>query len=154
MKKHRTGGMTAVGVLNTVFGGFGILAGLFCLLTAHAVMSRTLVTQDQSVVMLKVLGLGLFGLAVGIVGLIAGIGIFLMARWSRVLNLVFAGVWILNSILSFAFPVQQSTSGANTAGEVFGRLLGLFLGLIYPIILLVLFNKPAWKTAFADEPTA
>jgi hypothetical protein len=151
MTKQRTGGMTAIGVLNIVFGGFGLLAALFSLLAAPTMVARIsgyATSEQMSEMMLKIQGLGIFALAVSVVGLIAGIGIFWMKQWSRILSLVYAGLWILNGILSFAFPLQLS----STTGVMAARVFGLIIGMVYPIILFVLFNKPAWKTAFATEP--
>ena len=42
MERRRTGGMTAIAVLNVIFGGLGILNGLFQVLGALALMYELL----------------------------------------------------------------------------------------------------------------
>jgi hypothetical protein len=164
MLRERTGGMTAIGVLNLVFGGFGIIFALFGILIALAGIRRGIliegfmgipgISADKETIMLKMLEFALFALAVSTVGVVAGIGIFRMAAWARVISLVYAGLWILCTGIFLLFRVQAATPDANASGTIIGRVVGICFDFSYPIILFILFQKPNWKTAFAARPTS
>ena len=156
--------MTAIGILNLVFGGLGIISALFEVLAALAGIRRGIliegfmgipgISDDQRAIMLRMLEFGIFALAVSTVGVVAGIGIFRMAAWARAVSLVYAGLWALNAGILFLFPVQPATPDANGSGTIIGRVVGICFGLSYPIILFILFQKPNWKAAFARQPTS
>lgn len=163
MLRERTSGMTAIGVLNLVFGGLGIISALFEVLAALAGIRRAIliegfmgipgISTDQRAIMLKMLEFALFALAASSVGAVAGIGILRMAAWARVVSLVYAGLWALNAGILLVFPVQAATPEADASGAVIGLVVGICFGLSYPIILFILFQKPNWKAAFATRPT-
>jgi hypothetical protein len=154
--------MTTIGVLNIVFGGFGIIRALFDILTALDGIRRGLVIEgfmgipgisaDQRAVMLKMLELALFALVGSAVGVVAGIGILRIAAWARVVSLVYAGLWVLHDGILLLLPVQAATPDASASGTMIGHAVGISFGLSYLIILIILFQKPNWKAAFAKEP--
>jgi hypothetical protein len=163
MSRQRTGGMTTIGVLNIAFGAFSIIFALFGMLAALARIRRAIliegfmgipgISANEETLMLKMLEFALFALAVNTVGVVAGIGIFRMAAWARVVSLVYAGLWILYAGILLLFPIQAATPDANASGTIIGRVVGICFGLLYPIILFILFQKPNWKAAFATQPT-
>lgn len=143
--------MTAVGVLNIVFGGIFIITSLIAIMMVNARLSQGL--SDWNAI--KLLGQGLLSLAVGIVGLIAGIVVLRLIFWGRIMSLIFAGMWVLYALLATFFPV--STGASETSGATFdiiGRVIGLLISLVYPVILYRLFQRPQWKAAFITSTSA
>ncbi len=97
MERHRTGGMTAIAVGNIFLGGLGILNGLFLVLGFLAFMYELLRLGVFEFPIAR-LAFPLLVLATGIVGLIAGIGIFMLRPWARVLSLVYGGLLIVSCV--------------------------------------------------------
>lgn len=162
MEKFRTSGMTAIAVLNIILGGIGILNGLFLLLGAFYLMSELSRLGVFSIPTAR-LAFSLLILATGVVGIIAGIGIFRLRPWARALSLVYGGLLILSSVLSyFAVPII-ATIGTYDIGSIsadglvrliiFGAIY-VVLPVPYSLLLCVVFCKPAWKTTFAEGGTA
>jgi hypothetical protein len=157
MESHRTGGMTAIAVLNIIFGGLGILNGLFNVLGALALM-RELLRLGVFQIPVARSAFSLLTLATGIVGLIAGIGMFALRPWARALSLVYAGLLILSCVFSFfAVPILASI-GTYDIGSIdaYGLARLIIFSVIYVVmpvpyslVLCVVFHKPAWKAAFA-----
>ena len=157
MERHRTGGMTAIAVLNIIFGGFEILKGLF-----HALGAIVLMLELWRVGAFDIpagpVAFSLQLLATGIVGLVAGIGLFRLRSWARELSLVFAGLLILSCALSFlTLPILASIGsydvGSLTSSDLARLTLFVVFHAVFPmsyaLLLCVVFHKPAWKTAFA-----
>jgi len=149
MNKTRTKGMTAVAVVNFVFGALGVFAGLWAMMTFHAVMSRSLTDGKTTQVAMAGLGMALYGVACGIVAIIAGIGVLKLAPWGRILSLSYAGLSIVSSVVSLFMPTIESSS-APGAGVWIGKTIGFLLGMIYPAILFIVFRRPHWKEAFSS----
>ena len=159
MERHRTGGMTAIAVLNIVSGGLVILAGLFQALNAIVLMYELLRLGVFQIPMDRVT-FALLVLATGIVGLIAGIGMVSLRSWARSLSLVYAGLLIVSCVLSyFSVPIIAtigtydvgSLSPYNLARVVIFSVIYVVIPAIYSPILCVVFSKPAWKDAFAKD---
>jgi hypothetical protein len=162
MDRRRTRGMTAIAVLNILVGGLGILSGLFHLLGAV-------------VLMLELWRLGVFEIpgarfafpllvvATGVVGLIAGFGMFALRPWARALSLAFGGLLLLSAVVScLAVPILASI-GAYDLGSMrpydLARLIIFSVGLvispvIYSVVLWIVFTRPTWRSAFAKGRTA
>ena len=162
MEQERTGGMTAIAVLNIIFGGVGILNGLYLALGSFVLMYE-LLRLDVFQIPVARLAFALLILATGIVGLIAGIGIFALRPWGRALSLVYGGLLILSSVLSFfAVPIIAaigtydigSLSAEGLARLIIFSLIYVVLPVPYALLLCVVFYKPAWKTTFAKGWTA
>lgn len=162
MERRRTGGMTAIAVLNVIFGGLGILNGLFQVLGALALMYELLRLGVFEIPLARVT-FSLLVLATGVVGLIAGIGMFAMRPWARALSLVFGGLLIFSCAFSFftvpiiatigAYDVS-SISGYNLARLIIFSVIYVVLPVLYSIILCIVFYKPAWRLTFAKGRTA
>jgi hypothetical protein len=157
VERHRTGGMTVIAVLNIIFGGLEILKGLFHALGAIVLMFELLRVGAFDIPLARV-AFSLLLLATGIVGLIAGIGLFALRSWARTLSLVFAGLLILSCALSFLTVPILASIGSYDLGSLspdnLARLI-IFVALYavfpvpYALLLWVVFHQPAWKTAFA-----
>jgi uncharacterized membrane protein (DUF2068 family) len=157
MESHRTGGMTAIAVLNIIFGGLGILNGLFNVLGSLALMHELLRLGVFEIPMARA-AFSVLTLATGIVGLIAGIGIFALRPWARALSLVYAGLLILSCVFSFfTVPILASIATYNIgsidahglARLIIFSVIYVVVPVPYSLVLCVVFNKPAWKAAFA-----
>ena len=163
MARQRTTGMTAIAVVNILFGGLGIVDGLYLGLGFLAHMYELLRLGIFEIPIGR-LAFSLLILATGIIGLVAGIGLLLLRRWARVLSLVYGGLLTSSAIASFiALPII-GTLGTHGLGEIdaYGLLRLIIFSAIYVVvpvpyslILWIMFCKPARKTAFAkdsDEP--
>jgi hypothetical protein len=152
MNQTRTGGMTAIGILNIVFGCIGCLFALVTvlgggLLTALGTAAGESgaetgaefaagggeVAAAGGAIML----FGLFGLAVGVILFVAGIGVMKVAPWGRSLSLAAAALAIVSNI------------GKAVILSAFG--IGTVFGLIYPAVLIFCFMQPGWRAAFSRE---
>ena len=162
MEKRRTRGMTAIAVLNVVFGGLGILNGLFQLLGAFALMYELLRLGVFEIPIARST-FSLLILTAGVVGLIAGIGMFALRPWARPWSLAFSGLLILSTVSSFFMVPIIASIGTYDVGSVTAydlvRLvifsaIYIAIPVIYAPLLFVVFYKPAWKTAFAKGSAA
>jgi hypothetical protein len=157
VERHRTGGMTAIAVLNIGSGGLAILNGLLGLLASFLLMFELLRMGAFDIPIAR-LAFSLLIIVTGSVGLVAGIGIYGLRPWARPLSLVYGALLILSCVISlFIVPIIASIgtydlSSLTTYGVV--RLI-LFsvtyvvFPVVYSILLCIVFHKPAWKTAFA-----
>src|ERR1700712_4153761 len=154
LEKHRTGGTTAIAILNIILGGIGILNGLFLLLGVLYLMSELLRLGAFSIPTAR-LAFSLLILATGVVGLIAGTGIFRLRPWARASSLVYAGLLILSSVLSYlSVPIIatigtydiSSISADGLARLIIFSAIYVVLPVPYSLILCVVFYKPASKT--------
>jgi hypothetical protein len=164
LERHRTGGMTAIAVLTIIFGGLGILTGLFNVL-GFLVLMYELLRVGLFEIPVARLTFSVLSLATGIVGLITGIGMFALRPWARALSLVYGGLLILSSVFSFfTLPIMASIGtydydigsiGASGLARlvIFGATY-LVLPALYPLLLCVVFFSPAWKITFAKGRTA
>jgi hypothetical protein len=162
LERHRTGGMTAIAVLTIIFGGLGILTGLFNVL-GFLVLMYELLRVGLFEIPVARLTFSLLSLATGIVGLITGIGMFALRPWARALSLVYGGLLILSSVFSFFTLPIIATIGTYDIGSIsasglarliiFGAIY-LVLPALYPLLLCVVFFSPAWKITFAKGRTA
>jgi hypothetical protein len=162
LERQRTSGMTAIAVLNVILGVLEILNGLFQL-SGTLVLIYQLSRLDVFQIPTARLAFSLLILAMGIVGLIAGIGILRLRPSARTSSLVFAGLLIVSSVFSFfTVPIIASIGTYNIgsiSAEGLARLIifgGIYLVLpvSYSLLLLVVFGKPGWKARFAHSRTA
>ncbi len=150
MGNKRTGGMTAIGVLNIVFGALGALFAILIVLGGGMVAAMgagmeaefgaefqgaTASTASLGGIM-AIVGIVAFGASAAMV--FSGIGVLGLKPWGRKLAMVCGGAWaVLNIITLF--------SGFS----VFNLGLAVYGGL-----LVWLFLKPQWKAAFSGQPVA
>src|SRR5208337_2696130 len=98
MNKTRTGGMTAVGVINIVFGTVGILLSLLTVITSHALLSRSFFGGHEGQEVLVLLGMALYGVLCAGVGIAAGVAVLKVSSWGRFLSLTYAGLFVLSAV--------------------------------------------------------
>jgi hypothetical protein len=162
VEKHRTGGMTAIAVLNIIVGVIVILAGLFQLLFALTLTYELLRLGAFELPAMRFMFSFLI-LATGIVGLIAGIGMLLLRPSARDLSLVFAGLLIVSAVLSYFFIPIIASIGTydlhSISAEGLVRLVVFCVAYVvlpvsYAVILFVVFSTRSWKSAFAKSAAA
>ena len=162
MEKHRTGGMTAIAVLNIVVGVIVILAGLFQLLFALTLTYELLRLGAFELPAMRFLFSFLI-LAAGIVGLSAGIGMLSLRPSARDLSLAFAGLLIVSAVLSyFAIPIIDSIGTYDLdsiSAEGWVRLIifcvvYVVVPVSYALLLFIVFSTSWWKAAFSKDATA
>ena len=105
----RPGGLTALAVLNFVFGGLGLI---FCLLGVVGLSAIMALGGSGVVVALISLVLGLVG---SVLMIIAGVGYLKMKKSARMMANGYAVLAIINAILSIAM----------LGGGVVGNIIGL-----------------------------
>ncbi len=144
MATQRTGGMTAIGVVNIVLGVIGCLFSLLVLVgggvlaagggdfASHAGGNESFGTMAQGAGMMVVL-IGLVGLVTWLLTMISGVGVLMMRSWGRTLAMICGAVIIVVNVLSMI-------SGG------FGIMT--LATLVYGGLLVGLFMKPSWKMAF------
>jgi hypothetical protein len=125
----RPGGLTALAVLNFVFGGLGVLA----LLTAFAAVAMVS-KMAEGITAGSSSGVGVLyaSIALGLVGvlllIVSGIGYIGQKRFlGRTLGTVYGVVSLINTVLSIAML---------HSGFGFGTIIGL----VYPVLTLYLLN--------------
>jgi hypothetical protein len=151
--------MTAIAVFNIFLGGLDILNGLYLVLGFIALMYE-LLRLDLFEIPIARLAFALLILATGIAGLIAGIGIFRLRPSARALTLVFGGLLIFSSAVSFfAVPIMASIGSYDVgllgaydlARLIIFSVMYVVLPVPYSLILSVVFYKPEWMTTFAKD---
>jgi len=149
--------MTAIAVLDIIFGVLGILAGLFNLLGAFVLLYELLRVGLFEIPMAR-LTFSLLLLATGVVGVIAGLGTRALRPSARTLNLVYAGLLIASAVLSYFTTPIIGTIGTYDIGSISAEGLTrlIIFGFIYvafpvpySLVLCAVFSTPAWKATFA-----
>ena len=161
MERQPMAGMTAIAVLNIIFGGVGIFAGVFNLLGFLALLSE-LSRLGAFELPATRLTFSLLMLATGAVGLVAGFAIFARRLWARTLSLAYAGLLILSSVFSYTIVPIIATIGTYDISSIdsIGLARLIIFGVIYvifpvpySIVLCVVFLAPASKVKFARGET-
>ena len=102
-----------------------------------------------------------FGLIQALMLLAAGIGLLLTQPWARVLSVVYAFIAMFYALVSSVInlPTLRATlssmpgmpPGAVPLVALAATVLGLILGLIYPVLLLFYMTRTKVVEAFAPE---
>ncbi len=145
MNKQRSGGMTAIGILNIIFGSLGSLGSLVMILgggllaAGGSAMEAQMGPDAEGFGEFAATGGAIF-MAIGVAGLltwvallVSGVGVLKLAAWGRKLAMICGGVMAL-------------LGGVSVVANGFGLgNLGMF---VYGVLLIGLFLKPQWKAAF------
>ena len=138
--------MTAVGVINIVFGAIGALFAILIVLGGGmmAAMGAGMEAEFEGAAtgaaglggIMAIVGIVAFGASAAM--LFSGIGVLGLKPWGRKLAMVCGGAWaVLNIITLF--------SGFNLFNLGFA---------VYGGLLVWLFRQPEWKAAFSGQPAA
>lgn len=145
--------VTVFGILNCVFGGMGILC-MPCAIYGSMITGE--VTQIEATVFSTVWGIISFAVSFifSIWELTVGIGLLKFAPWSRRGAVMYSAVIIIWVIFGNGLNILALSMGWITMPEggigvqVLGICMG-FIGLIYPILLLIFMQTSKVKQAFA-----
>lgn len=126
MAGKRPGGLTALAVLNFVFGGLGALAvlALFAMLSLVEKGASDANVQVSTGLVWALILMSLVSVALMIA---SGVGYLGQKRWGKTLGNTYALLSILSSVLS----VAMLHTGVG---------IGTIIGLIYPVLTLILLN--------------
>lgn len=150
MNTNRTGGMTAVAVLNFIFGGWTVLGSLLIVLGGGllAAFGGAVAASGESGgataagAGIGITLVGLLSLCAGLLLVVGGIGILKMKPWARQACLAYAGIAVIVNL-----------AGIALLGTGFG--IGQIVGFAYPALLAYLFlANPQWKQAFSASSSA
>ncbi len=167
MRMQRPTAVTVIGILNIVLGSFALLCLPFAIVGFFAPrMSGQNVVLDimDQVQFFKFWNIGMTGMGifVGIALIIAGILLLMMKEIGRLITIGYGFYGISMSLVNLAVSLMflaapllarmnQGGSAEAVAGSVGGMIgmgCGFFLGLIYPIVVLILMTRPAVVEAF------
>lgn len=153
MNRQRSGGMTAIAVLNFIFGGGGILVALFGLIFANSMMSNPAMTLGAkgSQIGMLMLAAALLSLPSAGAAIVSGIGILKLATWGRTWTLVYAILGIVATFLGLLLTTAINDLNPQAKQDVHPAI-SIVIGCIYPTILLYLINTRKWKAAFSATP--
>jgi hypothetical protein len=141
MGTQRTSAMTAIGVLNIVFGSLFSLVFLLMILGAGfmAAAGTAMGGQEGAAVaagggFLMLIGIAAF--AVNLMLLISGFGVLKVAPWGRTLSIAAGGLGVV-------------VYGASLIGSDFS--IPVLAALAYCVVLVGMFFTPSWKATFGAE---
>lgn len=143
--------ITVFGILNIVFGGFGLLfssLAIFGLVTAGDTSKMTS-TYRMFLLCMNVVG---FGFSIWLLTL--GIGLLAMKGWARRGSVLYGWLGILLSVTEtavnfLALVLNWITVPAEGRAEyIVGICISLVGGLIYPVLLLIFMQTAGVKQAF------
>lgn len=139
MAQRRTAGMIVIGILNILIGLMGLLLSVGMVLEGFGVdvaMASVPGTAKGPIVA----AFGLARLAVSFALIASGFGMFSVSPRSRSIALRFSVAWLVLNVaepLLLHYPMTQVLAGS-----------------LYPVILLIVFNLPGWRAAFAPVAAA
>jgi hypothetical protein len=149
MQTQRTGGMTAIGILNIIFGSLGSImsllvivgGGIFAALGGAGMAADNQGGGDSGAGAVAAVGaivlvIGVLMLLCNVLLMVAGIGVLKLAPWGRILSMVGGGAMALLGVLSMI-------------GGDFGLMTIFMVG--YGGMLVGLFCKTEWKAAFSTQ---
>jgi len=147
--------MTSIAALTTVLGSLILLDGLQRVM--HTVLAVIDLLRygaiDYPAGAFRAVGLLILPnclmLGTGIVGLIAGIGIFILRPWARSVSLVFGALSVVSLILPYVgvFIFNYGGYGPFNVGTL--DLLCFVISVGYSIAIFVIVDKRAWTIALA-----
>jgi hypothetical protein len=165
--------VTVFGILNIVFGSFGLLCTPFGLLSlylpqpAGAPPNPVFDLMKDPTYRTILLVFMVIGVIAGGVLLAAGIGLMRLKPWGRTLSIGYGCYAIVSVVLGVIYnyfylwkPMLAAAGQANNPqaiGGTMGVYAGIassFLGLIYPTLLIIFMTRPRVVEAFRRKPEA
>ena len=155
--------MTALAVLNIIFGGLGLF-GLFNLIillimppAPPAWMGRdyALMMSIPGYKTYAMVG-GILQVSMGVLLLACGIGLLRLRDWARNGSMIYAAITVatvvINVVLFLAWQIPAMEAAGVSSSEVnmmrVSGSTGPVLGLVYPVVLLALLTRPMIKVQF------
>jgi hypothetical protein len=143
--------VTVFGVLNIVFGGFGLL---FSSLATFGLVTAGDTSKMASAYKIFLLFMNVVGFGFSIWLLTLGVGLLGMRGWARRGSVLYGWLGILLSIIETAVNILALVLNWVTVPEggqaeyIVGLCIGLAGGLIYPVLLLIFMQTVRVKQAF------
>ena len=145
----RPASVTVFGILNIVFGSFGLICMPFGLIAIFAIPNKM---NPSGSAMVWLLTSSFVGFVCSIVLLTVGIGLLYQKKWARIWCLGYGWFAIIWGIIGMIVNIGITVSGGygyrqeNIPGVISGFCGGL-IGFIYPILLVVFMQRPNVKNA-------
>ncbi|MHB8500379.1 MAG: hypothetical protein ACYDCG_10710 [Candidatus Acidiferrales bacterium] len=148
----------AAGVIAILGSLFVLLGSGLSLVAFLLVKLPATLPQQPSFVRIAGVGLMALGMACGIFGIAAGIGLFLLRNWGRISAMVWAGICFFFGLIGIPVALFMSVPTASNSPGMPGNftlIFRLILLAIYgaPLVVgiwwLVLFNRKSVKEQFA-----
>lgn len=138
----RPGGLTALAVLNFIFGGLGMLSVLAFAAIVAVVLGTDVVIEDQELATIseawKAVGTSMFvlvltlGLVTSVLLILSGIGYIKQKRFlGRTLGTAYGVLGVASTLISATVSPVDQGGGFN---------IGMIINLIYPVLTLILLN--------------
>ena len=140
MGKHRTSGMTTIGILNIAFGALFCLVFVFMILSAGfiAAAGTAIGGEDGAAVAARggfQMFVGIAAFAVNLMLFISGVGVLKVAPWGRTLSVACGGLGVV---------VYTALLIGNSLWSPYPGMLA------YSVVLIGLCFTPAWKATFCS----
>ncbi len=163
VKQRRSGGVTALAVLNIIFGAIGLfgLVNLIILL----IMPPVWMGRDYALMMsipgcktYSMVG-SILSVSMGVLSLACGIGLLRLRDWARKGSMIYAAIAVvtvvINAVLLLAWQIPAMEAAGVSSFQVdMMRVSGFtvpVLGLVYPVVLLALLTRPMIKVQFGYQ---
>ncbi len=156
--RTRPTSLSVFGIINIVFGFFGLLCAPFGIISSFGPSTATVLSGE---------GVRAFTIASSLLGFILsgflltlGIGLLRMQNWARTGSVIYGWLTIAKSLVSigvilyFIVPHLSHAQGAGMAEAIGGIVGGVFGGLfsmIYPILLIIFMQRPIARAACGNE---
>ncbi len=153
---------TVFGILNIVFGLLALCGNVFSIVffgaIAAGMMDEAFTRQmgpqvsdpTQQIIILVQASMGLL---IGVLLIIAGVGLIRFLAWGRSLSNVSSILMILTSVVGLAimlitlFADGAANSDPQKVGAAVGGVCGGLLNLLFPICSLIFLNRPSFVRA-------
>ena len=157
--------VTVIGILNLIFGGFGLIGMLFTVGVTLFMPSNPNAPNPTVILMDESTAYRFFTFAILTVGtliillqVVSSIGILNLKRWGRKSMLVVVAytliaapiLTIINSI--WMYPTLEKIGGPIVAITITSIVVGGIVGLILPAVTAFILTRPNVKTAFEINP--
>ena len=149
------------GVLNLVFGGFGLLSSFSQALMVFS-FGGPMPFQSQFQAQLGLLVVSvLLGFACGVIALVAGVGLLKWRAYGRKYSIYYAYLSIGSSLVSIVGSavvmygtVSQTGASATLIIVLVMAVVGVLFRSIYPVLLLIFIYSPNVRLALSEASVA
>lgn len=166
---NRPTSVTVFGILNIVFGIFGlcgVLVSSVALMAPGAGVGNPVfeLMEENLVYGTWVKAGTILGAVATLLLLVAGCGLLAAKPWARLLSVYYGVYGIVMSVVGFVFnaiflfPVliramenAQGPEAAGAVGGVIGGVVGGLAGLIYPVLLIYFMTRPRVVSFFSGD---
>ncbi|MBP7274949.1 MAG: DUF4339 domain-containing protein [Kiritimatiellae bacterium] len=150
--------LSVFGVINIVFGFFGLLCSPISIISSFAPTTASVLSGEF---------FRYFTIATSLMGFISsgillalGIGLLCQKNWARAGSVLYGWFSIISGVISMGvifyviLPQLSDLQGADMAeavGGMIGGVIGGIFGMIYPILLIIFMQRPIARAACSAE---